>query len=362
MRHAGATAELRADYAHCARIARHYENFTVASVLVPAHLRPHLLVLYAFCRGVDDLGDEGFAARPVHGDGGAEGDAGEGARARGEGRGGDGGGRGDQVGGAEAREVRARRLAALAAWEAELDRCFAPGAPPSRDPVFRALRDTITRWALPREPFSQLIAANRRDQRQRRYACYADLLTYCACSANPVGRLVLALFGYHDGERAALSDATCTALQLANFWQDVRRDLARGRIYLPEEDLARFGCTWQDLAPGRPAPSRVRDLLAFEVTRTRRLFAQGARLEAMVPRRLGLQLRLYRLGGLAVLDAIAHQGYDTCTTRPVIGPATKLGVAWRALWTGVGQGAPGATAQGAARGSAPGATAGGGEP
>lgn len=275
--------ELRAAYAECLRLAeRHYENFTVASRLLPPRLRPHLAAIYAFCRRVDDLGDE------LAGD----------------------------------------RLAALDAWEAELDRCF-DGRPET--PTFCALQHTVATFALPREPFARLIAANRRDQRQHAYATFTDLLSYCECSANPVGRLVLALYGYRDEERARLSDATCTALQLTNFWQDAGQDARRGRIYVPLEDLARHGCAPDDLLQAHAHPG-LRRLFAFQVRRTRALFARGAPLERLVPLRLAVQLRMYRLGGLAVLDALARQGYDPLRRRPVLRPTDKARVAARALW------------------------------
>ena len=295
-------AGLRDDYAHCARVARHYENFTVASRVLPAAMRPHLFALYAYCRGVDDLGDE-------HG--------------------------GD-------------RLAALAAWEEELDRCFGGGEP--RAPAFRALRATIRRFALPRQPFADLIEANRLDQRKRAYATFADLRGYCRLSADPVGQLVLALFGIRDAARTGLSDATCTALQLANFWQDVGRDLDAGRLYLPLEDLERFGCQRADVERRRAAPP-LRRLMAFEVERTRALFASGAALETRVPPRLGLQLRLYRLGGTAVLDALERQGYDPFVRRPRVGAAGKLRVALRALWRTPAGAGPGGMGHDAGQGA-----------
>lgn len=279
-------AELADAYARCARLAaRHYENFTVASHLVPREKRPHMHAIYAFCRGVDDLGDEFPGDRP----------------------------------------------GALDAWEAELRRCY--GGRPER-PEFRALQATIRRFELPIAPFLALIEANRRDQVQNRYPTFADLRAYCACSAEPVGRLVLALWGFRDPERQRLSDATCTALQLANFWQDVRRDLEeRDRLYLPLEDLDRFGLRVDDLRAGR-ADRRLRDLLAMETARARRLFATGSRLEGLVPGRLAIQLRLYRLGGEAVLDALEKQGFDSLTHRPVVGRSRKAAIALRSLVSG----------------------------
>ncbi len=269
-------------YAYCERLATsHYENFTVVSWLLPRALRPHLYATYAYCRGVDDLGDE------------AEGD----------------------------------RLALLDDWEGELRRCYG-GSP--RQPAFVALQDTIGRFDIPEEPFLRLIEANRMDQRVSRYQTFSDLLGYCENSANPVGHLVLHLFGYRDEVRQRLSDATCTALQLTNFWQDVRRDLDKGRIYIPLEDMARFGYGEADLLEGR-FDQRFRDLMAFEVDGTRDLFRQGLGLVPKVRGRLRLDLKLFSLGGLAVLDAIESIGYDVLHRRPALSNARKAWLALRGL-------------------------------
>ena len=269
-------------YAYCRRLATsHYENFTVASWLLPRALRPHVYAVYAYCRGVDDLGDE------------AEGD----------------------------------RLALLDDWEAELRRCY-EGSP--RLPAFAALQETIRRFDIPREPFLRLIEANRTDQRVSRYRTYNDLLGYCENSANPVGRLVLHLFGFRDEERQRLSDATCTALQLTNFWQDVRRDLDKGRIYIPLEDMDRFNYSEDDLRGGR-SNGRFRELMAFEVQRTRELFRQGLALIPKVSGRLRLDLRLFSLGGLAVLDAIEAIDYDVLQRRPTLSRARKAWLVVRGL-------------------------------
>ena len=180
---------------YCQRLAlSHYENFTVASWLLPRALRQHVYAVYAFCRHVDDLGDE------------APGD----------------------------------RLKLLDDWQAELERCY--HSTPSH-PVFVALRETIRRFAIPPQPFLKLIEANRMDQRTSRYRTFEELLHYCDHSANPVGHLFLYLFGYADAERQGLADATCTALQLTNFWQDVAVELGKGRVYIPQEDMPRFGCS-----------------------------------------------------------------------------------------------------------------------
>ena len=199
----GTTWPVEEAYRHCERLARtHYENFTVGSLLMPRPLRRHMYALYAYCRTVDDLGDEAVrgAANPhLTPEHPAQ------------------SGPGDDPGG--------YRLALLDWWESELDACY-EGEP--SHPVHVALKETIHEFDLPREPFQRLIEANRMDQRAQRYPTYGDLLHYCEHSANPVGRLVLYLFGYGDEERQRMSDATCTALQLANFWQDVARDYREG--------------------------------------------------------------------------------------------------------------------------------------
>jgi squalene synthase HpnC len=265
------------------RLARsHYENFLVVSWLLPRRLHQDMFNLYAYCRTVDDLGDE------------AQGD----------------------------------RLALLQEWEYELDRCFAGHA--VDHPVFVALGKTIRQHDLPAEPFRRLIQANRQDQTVGRYESYADLLDYCQCSANPVGRLVLMLFGYRDSARFELSDATCTALQLANFWQDVARDFAGGRIYIPQDDLRRFDYTETKLAAGI-VDAGWRALMKFEVERARDLFRTGEQLVPMVDRRLQIDLRLFTLGGLEVLRAVEAQGYDVLSRRPRVSPARQIGLLARAM-------------------------------
>ena len=261
-------------YAACERLARkHYENFTVLSWLTPRSLRCHRAAIYAYCRTVDDLGDE------------APGD----------------------------------RLSLLDRFEEELDEAMAGRG---RGPVFAALSETIARFDLPREPLAQLIEANRMDQRTSRYETIADLTRYCEHSANPVGRVVLMLHGYRDSERFALSDATCTALQLANFWQDVARDHAAGRIYLPQEEMADFGVTEQQLA-GSEAGEQLRSLIRFQVERTEVMFKHGLPLIDRVFGRLRVELALFSRGGLAILDAIRAQDYDTLGVRPTISPPQK---------------------------------------
>jgi squalene synthase HpnC len=271
-------------YRLCIRLTRsHYENFTVASRFLPAGLLSHFAAVYAFCRFVDDLGDE------------APGD----------------------------------RLQLLDRWQEELERCYG-GAP--RHPYLVALQQTIQAFDIPREPFLKLIEANRMDQRQRRYPTYPGLLHYCDHSANPVGHLVLYLLGYRDPERQRLADCTCTALQLANFWQDVRRDLAQGRVYVPLEEMARFGYTEEELQAG-VCNEPFRRLMAFQVERTRDLFRQGMALVDLVEGKTKLDMKLITLGGLRVLAAIEARGYDVLSRRPVVTRPRKL---WLLLTTYVG--------------------------
>ena len=266
---------LAESYAYCADLARsHYENFTVISRFTPRQHRPALEAVYAFCRHTDDLGDE------------AEGD----------------------------------RLALLDEWEAELDRAYA-GEP--THPIMVALQDTIRRAAIPEEPFRKLIEANRMDQGFGRFETYADVLHYCDHSANPVGRMVLYVLGKATEENMGLSDATCTALQLANFWQDVARDYAMGRIYIPLEDMRAFGCTEEQIANG-VADEAFRSVLRFEVDRAQALFEEGLPLAARLGGRAGLAIALFSKGGMRVLDAIRKQDYDVLSRRPVVTRSRKL--------------------------------------
>lgn len=281
---------LAAAYAECARLARtHYENFTIGSWLLPRRLRDDLAALYAFARGADDLADEGELPA-------------------------------------------AERLARLAAFEARLLAC-ADDPAASDDPVFLALGHTIARHELPLAPLRDLLAAFRRDAggETATFATFADVLEYCRCSANPVGRLVLALFGHRDAERQARSDDVCTALQLTNFWQDVAGDLARGRVYVPEEDLDRFAGSRLALAERRMTPG-FRDLLAFEVDRTRALFARGLGLADLVSGRLRREVRIFARGGLAILDRLAAADYDVFARRPTLSRARLARLALGSLF------------------------------
>jgi squalene synthase HpnC/squalene synthase HpnD len=254
----------------------HYENFNVVSWLLPRRLHEHFYNLYAYCRWADDLGDE--ISDPV------------------------------------------KALALLNEWDRELRDCYA-GHP--AHPVFVALRETISALDIPIEPFSDLLIAFRQDQTVRRYANWVDLFDYCRYSANPVGRLVLYLCGYRDAERQRLSDATCTALQLANFWQDVTRDLEKGRIYIPLEALAAHGLTEDDIAQRR-FDARYVSLMKDLIARTRELFAEGMPLAGSVDSALRVDIEMFSRGGLAVLDAIEAVGYNTLEHRPSIPKGKQL--------------------------------------
>ena len=279
---------LAAAYDHCEALTRRASsNFYWGFRLLPHERRRALSAVYAFCRSADDIADEGEATG---------------------------------------------RLERLQAWEAKLLACARdPGA--AGDPVFLALGHTIAARALPLEPFRDLLEAFRRDAagETRRFATFADLLGYCRCSANPVGRLVLALFGHRDAARQSRADDICTALQLTNFWQDVAGDLDRGRVYLPEEDLARCPGSHEALATRR-VNAGFRDLLAFEVPRTRALFERGLPLADMVGRRLRHEVRIFARGGLAILARIEAAGYDVFARRPTLGRGDLLRLVVRGLW------------------------------
>jgi squalene synthase HpnC len=280
----GAAPTLAEARLYCRRLAEsHYENFHVATWFMPAALRPHFHAIYAYCRISDDLGDE-------------VGDT-------------------------------AQSLALLEIWGRELDACYEGRV---RHPVFVALAETIRARSIPKEPFADLLRAFRQDQAVTRYATKRDLLDYCRYSANPVGRLVLHACGEVDEERFRLSDATCTALQLANFWQDVRRDYAKGRVYLPQDDMRSFGVSEETIARG-PATPEFRALLRHEVAFARGLFGEGLALAGMVRHDLALDLELFSRGGLGILRAIERQDYDVLSRRPTLSRGAKLGLALRAL-------------------------------
>ena len=283
---------------HCRRLASsHYENFPTASLLLPARVRPAVAAIYAFARIADDFADE-----PEH----------EG--------------------------VRSERLQE---WRRLLDEALA-GRP--RGPVFVALSDAITRFDLPAQPLRDLILAFEQDVVTPRYATWDAMLDYCTRSADPVGRLVLALHGIRDDASVAASDAICTGLQLTNFWQDVAIDLGKDRIYLPAEDLARHGMTEADLFT-RTATPAFRALLRDEIVRTRSVFARGLPLVRDTRGRLGLWLRCVWAGGHAILDRIEAEGCDVFARRPKL---SRLDWARLLVPALVGRVSPGAAAPGTA--------------
>jgi squalene synthase HpnC len=271
--------------AYCQKLAEsHYENFHVASWFLPKALRPHFHSIYAYCRISDDLGDE--------------------------------------VG------DRAVALALLDLWGQELDACYEGCA---RHPVFVALAETIKACSIPQEPFADLLVAFRQDQIKSRFATMQEVLAYCHYSANPVGRLVLYACGEANEENFQLSDATCSALQLANFWQDVRSDyLLRDRIYLPQNDMKCFGVSEEVIANGT-STAEFRALLRYEVDYARSLFEKGLPLIGKVGRELALDLDLFSRGGLEILRAIEQRNYDVLSERPKISRRTKLALALRAV-------------------------------
>jgi squalene synthase HpnC len=302
---------------YCSRLAHsHYENFSVVTWFLPKHLHQHFYNVYAYCRISDDLGDE--------------------------------------VGDPQ------QSLALLDAWEAELNAAYlslvtqrlkpesfsnSAGTPEGvplqsagaaaqntagpRHPVFIALRETIREFDIPRDPFANLLTAFRQDQTVTRFPTFEDVLAYCKNSANPVGHLVLYLCGYRDAERQQLSDYTCTALQLANFWQDVAVDYGKGRIYLPLESLAKFGVSESDIAERRATPQFL-EMMKFEVARARDWFRMGLPLIGKVDNHLATDLDLFSRGGLEILNAIEQQGYDVLKRRPAISKPRKLWLVARA--------------------------------
>jgi phytoene synthase len=268
-------------YKYCERLARsHYENFPVGSVLIPKKLRKHFYSIYAFARIADDFADEGY---------------------------------GEEY-------SQRERLDLLEEWRAML---IDSAAGRATHPVFVALAETQACFDLPVELFDELLSAFKQDVTQRRYESREQLLDYCRRSANPIGRLILLLFGYRDEERHHWSDDICTALQLANHWQDVAVDLDKDRVYLPVADLSRFDLDVDDLKR-RKSDERFRHLMKFEVDRAREMFARGKPLCTSVSGRLGLELRAVWLGGMRILELIEQNDCDVFAHRPVITLADKV--------------------------------------
>lgn len=263
----------------------HYENFPVASVLLPKKLRPAVEAIYAFARSADDLADEGDA-------------------------------------------TAAERLIALTNYDAELDTIFAGQV--SNHPIFSRLAFVIDEFDLSIKPFRDLLSAFRQDVATNRYANYTDLLDYCRRSANPVGRLMLALYEVKDSRSYQQSDAICTALQLINFWQDIAIDWKKNRIYLPLDDLLRFDVTTDQLTNEQINPAWV-GLMAYEVARARTMLLEGAPLALALPGRIGWELRLVVQGGLRILKRIEAVGYDIFRHRPQLSPRDWWFILWGAL-------------------------------
>ena len=278
----GNARDVEAAYDVCRHLAKNsYENFNVGSWFIKRRLRPHFFAVYAFCRLVDDLGDE------VEGD----------------------------------------RLELLDRWEEELKLCY--GGSPNLV-WFQALQNTVREFGIPPEPFLRLIEANRRDQRDSEYRDFDHVVEYCTYSATPVGHLVLYLYGYFSEHMARLSDHTCIALQLANFWQDVARDFDKGRVYIPKSDMSDYGvplATIKERIPTRP----FRELMRFQVDRTRDLFRAGYELRNYLEKDFKLEFAAITAGGLSVLDAIEELEYDTLSTRPTVSRVKKIRIMFNIL-------------------------------
>lgn len=264
----------------------HYENFPVASVLLPRHLREPVEAIYAFARSADDIADEGEA-------------------------------------------MPEDRLAGLATYQRELDG-IAAGVLPTV-PMFARLAHNIATYGLPIQLFRDLLDAFAQDVVKKRYTDFPEVLDYCRRSANPVGRLLLHLYGEATEANLRRSDAVCSALQLINFWQDVAVDWRKDRVYLPQDSLARFGVSEEQIASGLPTPE-FRSLMAFEVARARAMMLDGAPLALALPGRIGLELRMIVQGGLRILEKIEAVDYDVFARRPTLGKPDWLVLVWRALW------------------------------
>lgn len=263
----------------------HYENFPVASLLVPARLRRPIEVIYRFARSADDIADEGEASAT-------------------------------------------ERLASLAAYRAELDRIVQGKAP--QTPFFAELAEVIAEHELPAKSFTDLLDAFSQDVVKKRYVDFPELLDYCRRSANPVGRLVLHLFGRTEPERLEQSDCICTALQLINFWQDIAVDWEKGRVYIPQTDIARFLVTEEDIAQGRWSANWAA-MMDFQVERAQTLMKRGIPLAHALPGRLGWEIRLTIQGGLRILEHIRRVRGDVFARRPKLGKWDWLVLAGRSV-------------------------------
>jgi phytoene synthase len=267
----------------------HYENFPVASLLLPVNLREPVEAIYAFARSADDIADEGDTPPE-------------------------------------------KRLEQLTTYRNAIDAIENGGLPGMRGlpPLFARLARIVLNNNLPLKPFHDLLDAFQQDVSKKRYEDFTDLADYCRRSANPIGRLLLVLYNASTLDNLLLSDCICTGLQLVNFWQDVAQDWKKGRIYLPLQDLAQFKVTEEDIAASR-CDERWQALLAFEVERARAILTTGAPLAYRLPGRIGWELRLIVASGLRILDRIEAVGYDVFARSPRIGFTDKLAVAWRAM-------------------------------
>ncbi len=273
-------------FAFCAQITNaHYENFPVASLFLPEEKRPYIQAIYAFSRIADDFADE--RSRPPE-----------------------------------------ARLNDLNDWEKQLERCYEGNA---EHPVFIALIETVKRNQIPIETLKNLLTAFKRDVSQNRYETFDDLLSYCKCSANPVGRLVLMIFGNRDEELFKLSDDICTSLQLANFWQDVAIDLKKDRLYIPLEDMKQYDYKLDDWKSG-VMDEKFRQLMKFEIERTREMFYRGAQLLSLVEKELQFELKLIWFGGMTILRRIEKNQFDVVRRRPTLNFSDKFLILVRALF------------------------------
>jgi len=273
-------------YRWCERMAAtHYENFPVASRFLPAHLRPHVAAIYGFARTADDFADEP--------------------------------------------RYQGRRREALDRWEQLLEGCYHREV---QHPVFMALRDTVRRHNIPIGPLKALLTAFRMDLTKHRYGTFQELRQYCVHSANPVGQLVLYIHGHRQPELHRFSDEICTALQIANFLQDLSVDIPRGRCYVPEEDLVHFGVTREDLLAQRHTPD-FKELMRFSLERTRSLFHRGRPLIRQVSPGLSMELEATWRGGMAILQRIQDMDFEVLDRRPVLERIDVAGIAVRSLFS-----------------------------
>ena len=269
------TFSIKEAYKICEQITRsNYENFPIATFLLPRAIKPHFYAIYAFCRKTDDIGDE-------------------------------------EIG---------NRLEILDSWEAQLT---ATEIPNKDDPILVALKDTIKRFEIPIDPFLKLIEANRMDQQHVRFRTFSELEGYCENSANSVGEMVLYVTGNYSPENLLLSDSTCTALQITNFLQDIKRDFLVNRIYIPLEDMVKFKYSEEDLR-NNLVNDQFREMMAFEVSRTKSLFEHGYNLVDRINGRFKLDIALFNRGGLSILKAIENQNFDVITKRPTLSSKDKF--------------------------------------